>query len=223
MGDEAVNRRGLHAPHTTTHLKARRWSWSCKNIQTDTLIGWLADRFRFDLLWASWSGHDVTAERISVNIDKRERSFPVPRLFHLTARERGWAEVGRLPWVPEVSRSRRAGAKITGGGGLGSRLSESEKPLEPRVSAARNMRHLRPTVTSGHSTKNVGSRLLDFLPVEKDSSRLTEGSERPYARNFESSREGTKESKALLMSIDNTPTVRLSSRALFQLIFDQAD
>ena len=36
-----------------------------------------------------------------------------------------------LPWVPEVSRSRRAGAKIMGGRGLVAR--RSKKPLEPRV------------------------------------------------------------------------------------------
>ena len=45
----------------------------------------------------------------------------------LGKRDRGYLGLA-LPWVPEVTRSRRAGAENTGGGGLGARpqLSESE-------------------------------------------------------------------------------------------------
>ena len=53
-----------------------------------------------------------------------KRSVSITMNWHY-GRDIGRRDVGGLPWVPEVSRSRRAGAENTGGGGLGTRNENS--------------------------------------------------------------------------------------------------
>ena len=81
-----------------------------------------------------------------------------------------------VPWVPEVSRSPRAGAKITGGGGLGARRSlqsPAAREFGPSSPRARNLWN------PGYAFWGWSSNFSFFIILRLSSIRSTQASTHP--------------------------------------------